>query len=252
MAYEGSLRNKFGAMQEALRRWLQNLVQTQQKISERGIPSALATSPRPSPIRLSPCGAEPWASPRILRAILLAALLGGGAGGSKLVWAINGYTIIKLGTLPNSTGIYPESINNNGQIVGIVALTNSQYDSSFLYSKGTINYLTSNVDVLANGINDSGQVVGGNVGIAFLYNNGVMTNLGTLDNGPYPGSEAFGINDNGQIAGVSSTNNDNSEVAFVYGNGTMSSLGTLGGHLVHLVARPTASTLTVRWLEHHM
>jgi probable HAF family extracellular repeat protein len=57
---------------------------------------------------------------------------------------------------------------------------------------------------------------------AFKYENGIMTNLGTLD-GAYPGSYsiAYGINDSGTVVG------DSNGYAFKYENGVMTSLAPL-------------------------
>ena len=84
----------------------------------------------------------------------------------------------------------------------------------------------------ANGINDSGQVVGfsstagdATVG-AFLYSGGVMTNLGSLGGSA---SEANGINASGQVVGYSSEAGSATELAFLYSGGVMTNLGTLGG-----------------------
>ena len=84
------------------------------------------------------------------------------------------------------------------------------------------------------GINASGQIVGswetndGNQNPhAFLYSNGTMTDLGTLP-GYMQGSQAFGINDAGQVVGVAYPAAWE-PTAFLYSNGTMTSLGTLPG-----------------------
>jgi probable HAF family extracellular repeat protein len=60
---------------------------------------------------------------------------------------------------------------------------------------------------------------------AVLYNGGPLKSLGSLG-GTY--NIAYGINDNGQIVGVSSTSGG-SYHAFSYSNGAMSDLGTFGG-----------------------
>lgn len=113
----------------------------------------------------------------------------------------------------------------------------------------------------ANAINNQGQIVGGSLNTtpdpttpgstearAFLWNRGVMTDLGTLGgpdanqiNGNVTG--ATGINERGQITGGATYNavidpacrSDSAPAgeacndAFLWADGTMSNLGTLGG-----------------------
>jgi len=76
-------------------------------------------------------------------------------------------------------------------------------------------------------VNDLGQVVGGadrvdGLRLAFLWENGVMTYLGNLAPGQ-TSTEAWDINDNGQIVGFAGLN------AFIWENGTMTALGHLSG-----------------------
>ena len=83
-------------------------------------------------------------------------------------------------------------------------------------------------DSTARAINNLGQVVGdsmttGGEDHAFLYSDGVMTDLGS----PGVASQADAINDPGQVAGDMTTGDITH--AFRYSDGTMMDLGTLGG-----------------------
>ncbi len=98
------------------------------------------------------------------------------------------------------------------------------------YTVTDLGDLGGNISV-ANGINDSGQVVGWSyistesyVRHAFLYDDGTMHDLGTLDGGD---SVANAINNNGQVVGFTSKNNYKD--AFLYDGTTMNKLSTLFG-----------------------
>ena len=105
---------------------------------------------------------------------------------------------------------------------------------AFLYSGGSMQDLgTHAVDQyceLANGINNSGQVVG----VLYrpyrpfppsFYSGGSMQDLGTLGGATVC---AFGINDSGQIVGFADTA-DWPNIAFLYTGGSMQDLGTING-----------------------
>ncbi len=129
---------------------------------------------------------------------------GGGAGDYAFLLDSGG-TFHNLGNLPGYSSTNATGINGNGEVIG--------YSSSPVTSSSPDN-------------------------LAFLDINGVMTSLGTLDSvGNQRESEAFGINDSGQIVGFSTVKGDASH-AFLYSNGQMTDLSTLGGtsHLGSSVA----------------
>ena len=79
------------------------------------------------------------------------------------------------------------------------------------YSITNLGGLVPGAGGTAYGINNKGQVAGqsaiyttnGSVSRAFLWQNGVMTDLGTL--GGFGFAAAFGINDSGQVVGAAET-----------------------------------------------
>lgn len=97
------------------------------------------------------------------------------------------YTVTDLGTLGGESEA--RAINNVGQVAGFYR-TGSGFDSR-----------------------------------AFLWEDGVMQNLGSLGGDR---SEAYGINDSGQVVGMSYTSSGTFR-AFRWQNGVMQDLGTLGG-----------------------
>ena len=128
----------------------------------------------------------------------------------------------------------PYAINDLGQVVGGTAGGGSfpelPYGAAFLYSGGTTTIINTNLqeNYIAYGMNNLGQVVGifGSPSRAFLYDNGTITNLGTLPGDNY--SSAEDINDLGQVVGVSASSGVNNATAFLYSSNTgMISLGKL-------------------------
>jgi probable HAF family extracellular repeat protein len=112
----------------------------------------------------------------------------------------------------------------------------SSEQPSATYTITDLGTLGGNDSVFTSDINASGQVVGatlrrdewlGYVYRAFLWQNGVMTDLGTLGG---TSSYAAGINASGQVVGWASTTNSSSR-AFLWQDGVMTDLGTLGGTL---------------------
>lgn len=117
---------------------------------------------------------------------------------------------------------YAYGINNNGQVVGAFYPQATETAAAFVYSSGSTQFLGTLPGYsggtpfsVANGINDSGQIVGfsgaGGNGSAFLYSGGSMQNLfpGSVD------SSATAINNHGEIVGGRGTS------AFIDNNGTM-------------------------------
>ena len=121
------------------------------------------------------------------------------------------------------------AINNAGQVVGECS------GGACLFSDGTSTPLGSlggtSGQTQGTAINSSGEVVGysylpdGNFR-GFFWINGTMTALGTLG-GDW--SQAYGINDAGQITGIAYTSGNLGAHAFIYTAGVLKDLGTLGG-----------------------
>jgi probable HAF family extracellular repeat protein len=127
--------------------------------------------------------------------------------GRAVVWTKDG-KVIDLGTVPGGTGSLATAVNNLGQVVGFSD----------------------------NGISDPFSMVGGfaTQTRAFLRQNGVMKDLGTLGGSD---SLASNLNELGQIAGISYTDSNASPSCFwaltthpfFWENGKMTDVGSLGG-----------------------
>jgi probable HAF family extracellular repeat protein len=169
-----------------------------------------------------------------------------------------------LGVLPGGASSQANWISANGLIAGISQ--NGEIDPlvppfpefrAVLWRKGEITdlgTLDGGYESIANAVNSHGRVVGfatntipdpdsmfglGYQTRAFLWQDGVMQDLGTLGTGT--DAVALLVNERGQIAGNSYTNSEPSEVcveaevgalttgAFLWENGTMKDLGNFGG-----------------------
>ncbi len=96
--------------------------------------------------------------------------------------------IVKLGNLGGTFG-FPIEINNWGQVVGESNLSGDTTTHAFLWQKNTgmidLGTLPDDVSSYGEGINDLGQIVGASCDSngncrAFLWQDGVMTDLNTL------------------------------------------------------------------------
>lgn len=146
------------------------------------------------------------------------------------------YLITDLGT-----NVYPQAINNKGDVVGYLSLTNGW--RAFFYTNGVGTSvgggMFNNLSSVASAINNNGQSVGWhqtnalpNVYRAFLStNSGTLGDLGTTE--LYPGGPhwngAVGINDAGQILG---TRSNTFPRAYLIANGQTNDLPLNGSDTV--------------------
>lgn len=128
--------------------------------------------------------------------------------------------------LPSALQANAADINSSGQI-----LLNAD-GITYISSQGTLTPIGSGiVGVNGNEMNDAGQIAGwfstsGSVH-AFIYKDGVLTDLGTLPGGST--SYGYGINNNGQVVGMA-VNSAGQFRAALWSNGAIVDLGTLPGH----------------------
>jgi probable HAF family extracellular repeat protein len=150
------------------------------------------------------------------------------ANGSAL--AAVSYTLKDLGALSGNNAAQAWDINGSGQVVGRSYNTANPVYTEFISSNGSPSSL--NITVSSNsipGLNDLGQVVGDSYNNhAFLWTNGSFQDLGTLTGGAT--SSANGVNNAGQVVGISDTATSGVRHAFIWDatNG-MQDLGSLGG-----------------------
>jgi probable HAF family extracellular repeat protein len=151
--------------------------------------------------------------------------------------------VIFLGHLfpPTRTGDIARAVavNDSDQAVGFETNPTTLNDDPGLWQRGTATNLSPELGPIANfdipqqatAINNHGAIVGFEAqqgtfpAKSWLLQNGSVTILPTLGG---PNSEAFGINDNGQVVGISDVDSRSTIThAFVYKNGTVKDLGAL-------------------------
>jgi probable HAF family extracellular repeat protein len=141
-----------------------------------------------------------------------------------------------LGTL-GGTDSLATAINLFGQVVGYSETAEIDNDSgehvvhAFLWENGNMKDLGGLLGgpssySIATGINRKGQIVGESAGHGFLWDKGVITDLGTLGGII---SEAYAINNRGQIVGYSRVADSIDDHPFLWHLGTMQDLGFLPG-----------------------
>jgi probable HAF family extracellular repeat protein len=151
---------------------------------------------------------------------------------SFLCWAANAaitYKVTALGNLGAGSAVATD-INNNGQTVGR-SQTIAGPNHAFIWQNGIMQDIgTLGTLSTANAINSSGSVVG----YSTLTNGDFHAFLYDATNGMQDlgalggyGSQAFGINDSRQIVG-STWNNNTGIRPFVYSNGVALEVSTLG------------------------
>jgi probable HAF family extracellular repeat protein len=145
-------------------------------------------------------------------------------------------SIIELATLSDppygyDIGGHADAINERGQIVGWSERTDEMFHA-VLWERGRIidlGTLPGQAESVARDINNRGQIIGWDDGFypigAWIWENGVMTSLGTL--GPeWTRHVPNAINNRGQIVGESNTNSGLFR-AFLWDDGTMTDLGAV-------------------------
>jgi probable HAF family extracellular repeat protein len=130
------------------------------------------------------------------------------------------------------------AINDLGQVVGN-ASDSSGVNHAFLYSGGSMSALSGGSSMQANGINNSGTIVGSmfvttpddSYMHAYSLSGGTLSDLGTLSYGD--GSRAFAVNNHGTVVGAAANvfNGfpNRPEDPFIFQGGVMTGLGNLGG-----------------------
>ena len=133
-------------------------------------------------------------------------------------------------------------MNNSGEMAGNLPTPGNplaDLGGGFIYSKGSLTLIPGigGQSSYASAINSLGQVTGNSNNHAFIYSNGVTTDIGALPTVDVPPTDGVAagtsINDSGQVTGYSITEPNapagvpaiSSAHAFLYSNGVMTDLG---------------------------
>ena len=113
-----------------------------------------------------------------------------------------------------------------------IARAKSPQQAQIRYQYVDLGVLSGGTTSAAWNINNAGQVVGASstaipgAGHAFLWQNGQLTDLGTISGGTFSASAAYGINESGHIVGQTNVNASDPPHAFLWKSGVMQYLGT--------------------------
>lgn len=169
-----------------------------------------------------------------MRRFIVCAIALVSAFGQSSVCSAAQFSVTDLGTVDVSSINVNNvvKINSSGLISGTAAIPPSTISHAYLYANGVRTDLgTLGAKSFARAINDSGQVVGGS-GLADGSGHAFVFDDGAMhDLGTLggPGSTAFDINNLGHITGRSSTSGDTAVHAFIYRDGMMQDIGVLPG-----------------------
>jgi len=153
---------------------------------------------------------------------------GGGDIGHAVRWQAG--VPLDLGTL--GIGDYSDArgVNATGVTVGVSHTDGGTllavHAFRFTNTAGMVDLTPTSDDAHAEGINDTGQIVGWREGRAFLRTGTTFTDLGVASG--FAASFAYAINSSGQVAGHVISGTGNSEKIFRYTNGAMVVLGGFG------------------------
>lgn len=156
-----------------------------------------------------------------------------GTGNLAAIWS--GGTIITAGGWNNGP---PEAINDSRQVVGTLNEGSYNRTGMFWDASGQVSILPPIpgglvARVFAHDINASGAIVGRSRDASFLHHAVLwqgatfVRDLGFMGSGDY--SEAWGINDQGDIVGAANTVSMGSPHGFLWRNGSFTDLGSLAG-----------------------